>query len=48
MTENGRPGVCLEPEALPDTPNQPAFGSSVLRPGEQYRHSATDTLTREA
>ena len=41
-------GVCLEPEALPDTPNQHGFGSCVLRPGEQYRHSAAYTFTREA
>lgn len=41
-------GVCLEPEALPDTPNRPGFGSSELRPGEQYRHSATYTFTQEA
>jgi aldose 1-epimerase len=36
---SGRPyrqgdGVALETEALPDTPNRPAFGSVVLRPGE--------------
>ena len=41
-------GVCLEPEALPDTPNQPGFGSCVLRPGERYRHSATYTFTQDA
>ena len=26
----------LEPQIFPDTPNQPAFGSAVLRPGETY------------
>ena len=26
----------LEPQIFPDTPNQPAFGSAVLRPGEIY------------
>ncbi|HEX9448639.1 MAG TPA: aldose epimerase family protein [Dongiaceae bacterium] len=30
-------GLCLEPQLFPDTPNQPAFGSAVLRPGETYR-----------
>jgi aldose 1-epimerase len=29
-------GLALEPQAFPDTPNQPAFGSAVLRPGERY------------
>ena len=30
--------VVLEPQLFPDTPNRPAFGSAVLRPGETYRH----------
>jgi aldose 1-epimerase len=30
-------GLCLEPQLFPDTPNQPAFGSAVLQPGETYR-----------
>lgn len=30
--------VCLETQQLPDAPNQPAFPSPVLRPGERYRH----------
>lgn len=33
-----RTGLCLETQRFPDTPNQPAFGSAVLRPGEVYRH----------
>ena len=33
-----RSGLCLETEGFPDAPNQPAFPSSVLRPGETYRH----------
>ena len=33
-----RSGLCLEPQAFPDTPNQPAFGSARLDPGESYRH----------
>jgi aldose 1-epimerase len=28
----------LETENFPDAPNQPSFPSSVLRPGETYRH----------
>lgn len=29
-------GIALEPQALPDTPHHPQFGSTVLRPGETY------------
>lgn len=31
-------GLCLETQHFPDSPNQPAFPSVVLRPGETYRH----------
>lgn len=31
-------GYVLEPQRFPDTPNQPAFGSARLDPGETYRH----------
>lgn len=30
--------VCLETQCYPDSPNQPNFPSTVLRPGETYRH----------
>jgi len=30
--------VVLEPQLFPDTPNQPAFGSARLVPGEEYRN----------
>jgi aldose 1-epimerase len=30
-------GIALETQQLPDAPNQPAFPSPVLRPGETYR-----------
>ncbi|MBI3515303.1 MAG: galactose mutarotase [Proteobacteria bacterium] len=38
----GRPygrgaGLCLETQHFPDSPNQPAFPSTVLRPGERFR-----------
>ncbi len=33
-----RTGLCLETEKFPDGPNQPSFPSTVLRPGETYRH----------
>ncbi|MEY4710951.1 MAG: hypothetical protein RIS88_401 [Pseudomonadota bacterium] len=30
-------GLCLEPQGLPDAPNQPGFPSTVLRPGHPRR-----------
>jgi aldose 1-epimerase len=35
-----RAGFCLETQHFPDSPNQPPFPSTVLRPGEEF-HSAT-------
>ncbi|MHB0962110.1 MAG: aldose epimerase family protein [Gemmatimonadaceae bacterium] len=32
-----RTGLCLETQHYPDSPNQPAFPSTILRPGETYR-----------
>ena len=32
-------GLCLETQHFPDSPNRPAFPSTVLRPGETYRTS---------
>lgn len=32
-----RSGLCLETEHFPDAPNQPAFPSVVLKPGESYQ-----------
>lgn len=34
-----RSAIALEPQLFPDTPNQPAFGSCRLAPGETYRHA---------
>ncbi|MEI6563615.1 MAG: aldose epimerase family protein [bacterium] len=34
-----RAGLCIEPEHYPDSPNQPSFPSTVLRPGETYRNT---------
>jgi len=31
-------GIALEPQKFPDTPNQPAFGSASVEPGQPYRH----------
>ncbi|MDE1146196.1 MAG: galactose mutarotase [Azospirillaceae bacterium] len=31
-------GVCLEPQAFPDAPNQPSFPNAILRAGQRYSH----------
>jgi aldose 1-epimerase len=41
LVSNGIPyirysGVCLETQHYPDSPNQPTFPSTILRPGEEY------------
>lgn len=33
----GHRGLCLEPQHFPDSPNRPAFPSTLLRPGDVYR-----------
>jgi len=34
---NHRNGFCLETQHYPDSPNQPEFPSTILRPGDDYR-----------
>jgi aldose 1-epimerase len=34
-----RSGFCFEPQHYPDSPNQPAFPPTVLRPGQTYRNT---------
>lgn len=36
---NHRSGFCLETQHFPDTPNQPAFPSATLDPGETYQQT---------
>jgi aldose 1-epimerase len=31
-----RIGLCLETQHFPDSPNQPGFPDTILRPGEVY------------
>lgn len=38
-------GLCLETQFFPDTPNQPAFPSSLLRPGQTYAHRTVFRLS---
>jgi aldose 1-epimerase len=33
-----RDGFCMEPQHYPDSPNQPAFPSVVLKPGQTYKN----------
>jgi aldose 1-epimerase len=42
-----RTALCLETEGFPDAPNQPAFPSAVLRPGETYQHTLTFKFSAE-
>jgi aldose 1-epimerase len=37
--------IVMEPQLFPDTPNQPAFGSARLAPGQVYRNVMTYRLT---
>ncbi|MCX6966270.1 MAG: galactose mutarotase [Verrucomicrobia bacterium] len=34
-----RTGFCMEPQHFPDSPNQPGFPSTVLRPGETFQNT---------
>lgn len=34
-----RSGLCLETQHYPDSPNHPAFPSTILKPGEEYKSS---------
>ena len=39
LARNGferRGGFCLETQHFPDSPNQPQFPSTILRPGQTY------------
>jgi aldose 1-epimerase len=38
-------GLCLEPQHFPDAPNHANFPSTVLRPGEIYRHRSVYRFT---
>ena len=40
-----RGAFCLETQHYPDSPNQPAFPSAVLRPGQVYRHTTVYRLS---
>jgi aldose 1-epimerase len=33
-------GLCLETQHFPDSPNQPTFPNTILKPGETYHHTS--------
>jgi len=40
-----RGGFCLETQHYPDSPNQPKFPSTILRPGKQYKTKTVFTFS---
>ena len=39
-----RTGFCLETQHYPDSPNQPKFPSTMLKPGQEYRSQTVFTF----
>jgi aldose 1-epimerase len=39
-----RTGFCLETQHFPDSPNQPKFPSTILRPGQKYSSQTVFTF----
>jgi aldose 1-epimerase len=39
-----RSGLCLETQHYPDSPNQPSFPSTILRPGQEYKSKTVLTF----
>jgi aldose 1-epimerase len=42
-----RSGFCLEPQHFPDSPNQPRFPNTILRPGQVYQTESRFRFSRE-
>ena len=43
---NGNPqGLCLETQHYPDSPNEPSFPSTELKPGQKYKTSTVYKFT---
>jgi aldose 1-epimerase len=40
-----RHGFCMETQHFPDSPNQPKFPSTILRPGKQYQSTTIYRFT---
>jgi aldose 1-epimerase len=45
MTFAKHSGFCLETQHFPDSPNEPTFPTTVLRPGHTFRSTTTLTFT---
>jgi aldose 1-epimerase len=43
-----RGGFCIEPEHFPDSPNQPNFPNTILKPGEIYATESRFKFSVEA
>lgn len=43
-----RSGFCLETQHFPDSPNQPSFPSTILRPGDTYQTRTIFAFTTDA
>lgn len=41
---NHRTGFCLETQHFPDSPNQPTFPSTILKPGQEYKTQTVFTF----
>ena len=41
-----RSGLCIEPQHYPDSPNQPEFPTTVLKPGQIYSNSIIYRFSR--
>ena len=39
-----RTGLCLETQHFPDSPNQPSFPTTILRPGQPYSEKTVLTF----
>jgi len=44
---NCRGGMCLETQHFPDSPNQPDFPSTILRPGEKFSYRTVYRFNRD-
>jgi aldose 1-epimerase len=42
-----RTGFCLETQHFPDSPNQPSFPSTILKPGQTYRTTTAFTFNAQ-
>jgi len=41
---NKHAGLCLETQHYPDSPNQPSFPDTILRPGQPFHHTTVYTF----